>query len=709
MDTYVVKIRETFREEVYELIAELETVLLEMEKAPHDQDLIDRAFRAMHTIKGSSATCEFNDVASFTHDLETALDQVRQGKITATKELISVSLSARDQIKDMFDVYYCGGSADKTRAGSILASLRTLIPSLNEKNASLSSPERGKKKEPLAESMNNTVTYRIRFRPMNDIFTRGINPVYMISELRQLGTCRVFAQRDGIPLLNDFDIEACYTYWDMILTTNQDVNTIEDVFIFVKDECEVTIDIIDRDGSLDDEVSYKKLGDILLDRGDLTPDDLNVVLKAQKRFGEMLVEKGLVAADKVESALVEQQTVREAREKRQEADTASSIRVSIEKLDTLVNLVGELVTVQARLSQTSSLKGFPEFVSIAEEVERLTTNLRDNTMNIRMLPIGTTFSKFKRLVRTLSQELHKEIELTTEGADTELDKTVIERLSDPFTHLIRNSIDHGIETPEDREAHGKPRMGTIQLSATHVGANVVIQIKDDGKGLDSEVIRAKAVEKGLLSADADVSEKEIFMLIMEPGFSTAKTVTSVSGRGVGMDVVKKAIDALRGTIDINSQKGVGTTISLTLPLTLAIIDGFLVSVAGEFFVIPLSVVAECNQLTKSDVEAMHGRNIVNLRGSVVPYIHLREVFSIDGDRPAIEYVVIVEINQNRVGFVADQIIGQHQTVLKALGSMYRNTEGLSGATLLGDGTVALVLDVAALVKGVERDAVAAVG
>jgi len=341
-------------------------------------------------------------------------------------------------------------------------------------------------------------------------------------------------------------------------------------------------------------------------------------------------------------------------------------------------------------------------------VERLTVSLRDNTMSIRMLPIGTTFGNFKRAVRDLSSELGKEIELTTEGAETELDKTVIERLSDPLVHLIRNSIDHGIETPEVREAAGKPRCGTIHLSAVHSEAHVLIRIQDDGAGIDTGAVRAKAVEKGLIAPEAAPSDKELYALMLLPDFSTARKVTNVSGRGVGLDVVKKAIDALRGTIEISSARGAGATITLKLPLTLAIIDGFLTKIGSEHFIFPLSSVEECIELKRESVKS-NSRHLVNVRGHMVPYIRLREKFTVEGDTPEIEQIVIVGEDGHRVGFTVDTVVGQHQTVLKSLGAFYKGVEGISGATILGDGTVALILDLPKLVGAAEREENAVTG
>jgi two-component system chemotaxis sensor kinase CheA len=703
MDPIIEKLRETFREEAYELIAELESALLELEKNPSDMEQVGRVFRAMHTIKGSGASCEFHDIAGFTHELETAFDLVRKGKIPASKEIIDLALTARDQIQSMFDVYYENGSADDVKASQILDALKKLLPSSQGRGQGVAPSS------PLPTSNHHTpqegknVTYRIRFRPPRNIFSTGTNPLMLLEELRLLGPCRIVAQTEAIPYLEDYQSDECYTFWDIILTTNRGKNAIEDLFIFVKDASELSIDVIDEEGSIDSAAMYKKLGEILLDRGDLSQEDLQKALDSKKRVGEVLVERGIVTCEKIESALIEQQHVREIREQRQgaAAETGSSIRVPTSRLDSLVNLVGELVTVQARLSQTALMHGIPQFLSIAEEVERLTVSLRDNTMNIRMLPIGTTFSKFKRVVRDLSAELGKEIKLTAEGADTELDKTVIERLSDPLVHLIRNCIDHGIEAPDVREAASKPRTGTIHLSAVHSGPNVLIQISDDGAGLDTDAIRQKAVEKGLIAPDATPTDKELFAQILMPDFSTAKRVTNVSGRGVGLDVVKKAIDALRGTIEITSVFGKGATITLKLPLTLAIIDGFLTRIGSDHFIFELSSVQECIEL-KRETAQTSGRNLVNVRGSIVPFIRLRDQFNVEGEAPAIEQIVIVQEDDHRVGFAVDTVIGEHQTVLKSLGKYYRGVEGISGATILGDGTVALILDIPQLIRMVEQ-------
>ena len=696
--------KETYREEALELLSELEACLLEMEERPDDQELISRVFRAMHTIKGSGAMFGFDDIAKFTHEVETVYDLVRNGKIPVTKELIDLTLAARDLIRVMLDSSSVKDPSLEIKGQETISLLRKLVPhaSTGGETVPIYSTSPSSATIPAHELNENCKTYRIRFRPQKEIILNGINPLYLIRDLISLGHCKVVAQTTALPMLVDLNPEYCYIYWDIILTTDKGINAIKDIFIFVED-CELKIDVIDDHDTLDTDADYKKLGEILIERGDITPEDLKAVLESHKKLGELLVEKGIVGPAQIESAIAEQQHVREMRKERQTAEAVTSVRVPSEKLDTLVNLVGELVTLQSHLSQLAASRNDPSLLLVSEEVERLTENLRDNTMNIRMLPIGTTFSKFRRLVRDLSSELGKEIELTTEGAETELDKTVIEKLGDPLVHLIRNSIDHGIEMPQDRVASGKPRRGTVHLAAEHSGASVLIRITDDGTGLDREAIRSKAIERGLIQENAVLTDKDIFSLIFAAGFSTAKIVSNVSGRGVGMDVVKKAIDVLRGTIDISSQKGIGTTITLKLPLTLAIIGGLLVRIGGDHFVLPLSAVKECVELTAEASAKAHGSRLANVRGSIIPYIRLRDQFTINGTVPDIEQIVITEIEDNNIGFVVDEVIGEHQTVIKSLGRFYREVEGLSGATILGDGTVALILDISKIASLAEAE------
>ena len=684
----------TYREEAGELLAELETSLLELEETPDDSDLINRVFRAMHTIKGSGAMFGFDEIATFTHEVETVFDLVRNGKMTVSKRLLDLTLKSRDHICYLLSMS-ADEAVDRRDGDEIIAGLRQLVPhgALSQKSpgnvAVIQLPQLS------GDELAEEKTWRIRFHPEHNILMCGTNPISLINELRDLGVAHVVAQIDEVPPLSEIVSEQCYIYWDIILTTSRGEDAIRDVFIFVDDDCDLKIELIDSSGLIDRNEGYKKLGDILVERGDLSPVEMQKVLQLQKRFGELLVEQGVVSPEKVQSALVEQQHVKSVRKERSEApqqEAAASIRVPAERLDQLINLVGEMVTVQAHLTQVSMAGGDPVFIAISEEVERLTNELRDTALNIRMLPIGSTFSKFKRLVRDLSGELGKEIDMETHGAETELDKTVIEKLNDPLVHIIRNSIDHGIEMPAVRTAAGKPSAGTVFLGAEHSGDSVLITIRDDGGGLDRDAIRAKAVERGLLSATAELTDREIFAQIFAPGFSTASKVTSVSGRGVGMDVVKRGIDGLRGTIGVESVQGKGTTITLKIPLTLAIIESLLVKIGTDHFVLPLAMIEECVELSRGDVAAAHGRNVAVVRGSLTPYISLREQFGIAGERPDIEQIVIASVQGVRIGFVVDFVVGEHQTVIKPLGRIYQDVKGISGATILGDGTVALILD-----------------
>ncbi len=707
-----------YREEARELLAELETSLLDLEETPAEKDLVNRVFRAMHTIKGSGAMVGLDDIAAFTHEVETVFDLVRTGKMVVTKALLDLTLKSRDHISVLLDASSGFAEADKSQGEAIIASLRRLIPA--------SAPEATEQPQPtsmgaIPKAKSDDIkesTWRIRFQPNREMLISGGNPTGLINELRDLGTCLIKTHFDEVPLLDVLVPQHLYLYWDLLLTTSRDEAVIKDVFIFVEDDSRIKIELIDETDKPAGDDSYKKLGEILIERGDLSEDDLKKVLQKQLPLGELLVATGIVSSAKVESALSEQQHIKQIRQERtaQAPDAAASIRVPAERLDQLVNLVGEMVTVQARLTQIArTLRrktagkvkvetplDRTAIVSIAEEVERLTSELRDTALNIRMLPIGSTFTKFKRLVRDLSKELGKEVELETFGEDTELDKTVIEKLNDPLVHIIRNSIDHGVEMPEKRIAAGKPAAGTIRLGAEHHGDSVLITVHDDGSGINRDTIRKKAIELGMITAGADLTDQEILGHIFAPGFSLAAKVTSVSGRGVGMDVVKRNVEGLRGTIVVNSELGQGTTITLKIPLTLAIIESLLVKIGDSHFVLPLATVEECVELSRADIKASHGRNLAKVRGHLTPYICLRDQFSIGGNRPAIEQIVIVQVHGTRIGFVVDFVVGEHQTVIKPLGQMYKDVKGVSGATILGDGSVALIISPDYLAKMAER-------
>jgi two-component system chemotaxis sensor kinase CheA len=644
--------KQSFREEAREVLVDLEAALLELNENRADMELVGRVFRALHTIKGSGSMFGFEDLAAFTHNLETAFDQVRNGRLEISSELIDLTLAALDQIRAMLEEGSGTEAADPAACAEILAKVRKLagIPKSPAAVAKATAA-------PAAVGLDGpTRAWHIHFSPGPEMMLNGTNPLLLLKELGQLGGLSVRASMAGVPPIAELDPEHCYVSWDMVLATAACRDAIRDVFIFVADSCELTIE----------------------------PDPSDLQNAAQTAVAN--------AAETTARALEEPRTGLPGRRTYDKADTATSLRVPAVKLDQFVDLVGELVTVQARLSEVSARSDDPDVAAVAEEIERLTSALRENSMNIRMLPIRATFEKFRRLVHDLARDLGKDVELTMEGADTELDKTVIDQLGDPLMHLIRNSMDHGIEPAGVRAARGKRPTATIHLSARHAGASVLIGVSDDGGGIDCEAVRCRAIEKGLVAADAVLTDAETFALIFQPGFSTAKTVTDVSGRGVGMDVVRQRVDSLRGSIDVASKACEGTQVTLRLPLTLAIIDGLLVSVGDAFFVLPLANTLECIELTRSDVERANGKHLVNVRGELIPYIRLRQHFGIRTQAPEIEQIMMVETEEGRYGFVVDQVLGNCQTVIKNLGRFYRHVQVVSGATILGNGSVALIID-----------------
>jgi two-component system chemotaxis sensor kinase CheA len=661
---------DTFRQEAKELLELLEQVLLDLEHRPDDTDLIDSAFRALHTIKGSGAMFGFDAVAAFTHHVETAFDRVRKGSVPPSGELIAVTLAAKDHLRLLIEQ---PNAADPANGASILRDLQQVV---DRPAGAAAAPPPG------------PVTWRIRFRLAKDAMAMGTNPLLLLDELRGLGAATVTACTEDVPPLEAILPTECHLAWDVVLTTEKPRAAIDDVFVFVIDDMELDIAAVDTA----DEAT--RIGEILIDRGDVTRDAVDAALSSREPLGAILVNAGDLTQEKVTAALAEQQHVRA---ETRVTKTADSIRVPAERLDLLMDRVGELVIAQSRLTQVAAASNDSQVKSIAEEIERLALELRDTTMGVRTVPIGSLFGRFRRLVHDLSRELGKEIELITIGEETELDKTVIERLNDPLIHLIRNAVDHGLEAPEGRAAAGKPARGRITLAARHAGAEVLISITDDGRGLDRDRIQARAEDQGLMTPGAKLSDNELFQVIFQPGFSTAKEVTSLSGRGVGMDVVKRTIEALRGKIEIASTPGKGAELTLRLPLTLAIIDGLLVRVGKGRYVLPLSAVEECVELSTEEDARSRGRSFLNIRDDLVPFLRLRELFNASTPADRFQKVVIVSSGESRVGLVVDQVIGNHQTVIKSLSKLHADVETFSGATILGDGAVALILDVAHLV------------
>jgi two-component system chemotaxis sensor kinase CheA len=641
-----------FRQEAEELLDQLEQALLDLEQSADGRELIDSAFRALHTLKGSGAMYGFDEVAAFAHEFETAFDRVRKGLVAPSRALIAVALAAKDHIRTLIER---PDEADVAAGLGIIDDLRAVIHPDNPAAEPAVTAE-----IPSAE-VPPTV-WRIRFRLAEDALVTGTNPLLLLDELRGMGACTVTALTDRVPPLDEMEPEALYLGWEVVLATSQPRDAIDDVFMFVIDDMELLVERVNAEPAV--------------------PEAASVAPAA----ADPIVPMPATAADT--------KTKRET----DQAKTTNSIRVPAERLDELMDRVGELVIAQARLSQLVASSTDVNLKSVAEEIERLANELRDTTMGIRMVPIGSLFGRFRRLVHDLSHDLGKQIELITTGEETELDKTVAERLADPLVHLIRNSLDHGIEPPEQRLAAGKPPQGTIRLVARHAGTEILITISDDGKGLDRERIRAKAEEQGLLAPGVKISDTELFQYLFHPGFSTAREVTAISGRGVGMDVVKRLIEALRGTIDLATTPGQGTTITLRLPLTLAIIDGLMIRVGQGRYIVPLSAVEECVELSPAEDTRSTGRSFLNIRDELVPFLRLREVLGTKTPPDPYQKVVIVSSGDLRVGLVVDQVIGDHQTVIKSLSRLHADADAFSGATILGDGSVALILDIAQAVE-----------
>ncbi|MFP4643400.1 MAG: chemotaxis protein CheA [Spirochaetales bacterium] len=699
--------KEAFKEEAHELLNKLESTLLELEQNPSDNDALLSLFRTMHTIKGSAAMFGFDHTSSFAHTLENCLDDVKGGRVPFTADLADLTLKARDHIYSLLEFNGDPDDAAVARSKQIESdfvqaadALRPVREAAPDQSASAEGSSADTRVRSGYEQATMR-TYRIEFRPQPDIYKDGTNPLLLLNELAGLGLFGAVPHLDRIPPLSEMNPEVCSVSWTMFLTTEQPQSAVEDVFMFVEDSAKVVIEEIENleEATESNDAGYKRVGQILAERGIIDAMQAERAAAGQVRIGERLVEQG-VPQSEVDAALLEQQHVRKSRERFQSELSSSTIRVDSEKLDGLVDLVGELVTLQARLTSSAQKSNEPDVVTIAEGLERLVDELRDRTMTIRMVPVGSTFSKFRRLVRDLSESLGKKVNLATEGGETELDKTVIERLNEPLVHIVRNAVDHGIESPGQRKNTGKDETGTVLLRASHQGANVVIDVVDDGKGLDGEKLREKARERGIQVDEVD--ENDIYRVIFASGFSTADSVSEVSGRGVGMDVVRRQVEALGGSVRIDSTPGSGTTISLLIPLTLAIIDGLLVRVANGHYVFPLSSVSECIEFTRSEVDASKGQYIRN-RGHLLPFAYMRDVFGLGGTRPEHEQMVVVHGQNGDIGFIVDTVLGDHQTVIKDLGRLFRHIDGVSGATILGDGSVALVCDIARLQRVVHTE------
>jgi len=707
---------ETFSQEVDELLAAMEEALLGLEVASVDADCINSIFRAMHTIKGSSGLFGFDDVVAFTHEAETVLDRVRNGEREIDAELISVLLACKDHTAQIIQhVLFNEGEA---LPEALQQQSQALIAQLIGQAAGgmrSTQDEQADHFEVDPNTSDSSDNWVISLAFKQNALRNGMDPLSFIRYLQTLGRIsEVIITMPTIPRFEDMNPEDCYLNFKIAFNSSADKKTIEDVFEFAEDDCDIHIlppnsrqehYLLLLANMPEDQV--KRLGEMLIEIGALTEKEVALTLNEQrdedkeeaKPLGEMLLEKNILQQPVIEQALKKQEAVKQKVNKE-----SNYIRVDAAKLGYLINLVGELVISGAAMRLMVDKHGLSDVDDVASTMSHLVEDIRDTALQLRMVQIGETFTRFQRVVHDVSKELGKQIQLQITGGESELDKTVVEKINDPLTHLVRNSLDHGIETPAERLRAGKPEKGTIQLNAYHDSGRIVIQISDDGKGLDPERIVAKAVAKGLIKPDQALSKNEIYNLIFEPGLSTKEQASNLSGRGVGMDVVKRNIEALRGSVSVDSELGQGTTVTIHLPLTLAIIDGFMVEAQKERYIIPLSMVEECVEMSSDQWQIDEVQNYVNLRGQVLPYLRLGDFFHKDKKHPRTqrESLVVVRFGEAKAGFVVDELHGENQTVIKPLGKLFENLNGIGGATVLGSGDVALILDVQGLIQHAKK-------
>lgn len=658
-----------FRIEAGELLEQMEQGLLDLEHRLDDRALVDGVFRALHTLKGSGAMFGFDRLAAFTHHCETAFDRVRKGLAEATPELVAAVLDARDHMRALVEDPTSENADEERYLLSRLQAAVSVSSSDAEKPAAAPAPAAATAKP----ATGGATTWRIRFGLPENTLINGTNPLVFLDELRAMGECRVVLDRSALPPFEKLDPASLHFAWEVLLTTTKTRADIEDVFLFVMDEMSLDIE----------EVAHEAAAPVAASPAPRSAEPVVAAAPAD------------VPAERPE-AVVRNPSADAADPKLRRK--VESVRVPAERLDELMDRVGELVIVQSRLQQIAASSADIQLRTVSEEMERLCSELRVTMMVLRMVPVATLFDRYRRLVHDLQRETGKKIELTTDGESTEMDKTVIERLADPLVHLVRNAADHGLEDGDARRAAGKSETGTIRLSARQTGGEVIISVTDDGRGINRDRVRAKAEAAGLIQPGAVLPDQELLQLIFQPGFSTASSVTNLSGRGVGMDVVKKAIESLHGSIDLSSRPGEGSTVALRIPLTLAIIDGLLVRVGEGHYVIPLPAVEECIELTQEEDLKSRGRSFLSLRDTLVPFLRLRELFGSRSIPDPYQKMVVVSTGDERVGLIVDQIIGHHQTVIKSMSKLHDDVTTFSGATILGDGSVALILDVINLVS-----------
>lgn len=694
----------SFIEEANELLIDLEDSLLTLEEMPDDQDAVHRVFRVMHTLKGSGGMFGFNAVSDFTHHLESIYYKIRNGDLIITKEILTLTLKSVDLIKELLK------SPEETPENIRLTynALVKEIKSVSSEEKKTKSVESVVETETENENPNGVNTYYIHFEPNAEILQNGTNPLYLIDELIALGDSYVILNTQKVPEIDKLKLEDCYVSWEIILATKVDVGDIMDVFIFVEDDSAIDIQNLSPFNLLQYPEFEKAIQDF--EEQKILINTLELQKLGKKLIADQPPAKETYSKTKSVKKTISDKKDTQRKSEFQQAiapqplkgtNSYSTIRVSSQKIETLMNLVSEMVTSQARLNLLAEEIKRSDLSDAVENLEKITRQLRDNAFEISLIPIESMLTRFKRLIRDLSAELKKEVHFTAEGTDTELDKTIIENLSDPLLHIFRNAIDHGIEDNETRKKKGKPKVGSIKLKAFYSGTNVYIQIIDDGGGIDPEIIRKKAIQKGMIAADDILSKSEIIDLITLPGFSTAKTITEISGRGVGMDVVKKNLQKIQGELQIESTLGVGTTFTLKLPLTLSIIDGLIVNIDETPYIIPIPIINKIRPIAHSEVEKAFNNTLV-IDNEQIPFIYLRQHFESSSKAPDTEMMIVVNYEDKRMGIIFDKVEKQAQVVVKSIGKQFHHHDIISGASIMGNGQVALVLDTNKIINSREK-------
>ena len=674
-----------YKAENDELLQNMEDALMEIQENGMDDETINAVFRAAHTIKGSSGMFGIGYIVEFTHIAENLLDKIRNHKVEINDEIIELLLSCKDHMQILVD--FVMNDPESELDENIQSDSQALINELQKYlSPEISSePEEPKKEiiEKTQEDNDDEVQniYNVEAKFKSDTFSKGFDTNSFIEYLQEVGEIiEISTDFDAIASYDELDPLKCYLFYTIKLKSSKKKKKIKKVFDYIKDSVDLSIEKMEKEGLVQEVIEVKV--------------DDNVVEVEEKDIVEVIPAKVEPKKD-VEVEVKPKNIVKKPKQ-------TSSIRIEASKVDSLINLVGEMVIANASVMQKVSDEKNASLIESVAVVSRMLEELRENAMQIRMIPIGETFNKFKRIVHDTANKIGKKVDLVIKGGDTELDKTVIEKISDPLVHLIRNSIDHGIETPEVRDELGKVVTGTLELNAYHDAGFIAIEIVDDGKGLDTEVLLAKGIEKGLVSEDDELSEQEIFELILQAGFSTAKEVTDISGRGVGMDVVKRNINELHGTIEIDSKKSKGTKITIKLPLTLAIIDGFLTKVGDTNIIIPLDMLVECIELSSHTKEQMHNNSYINLRGSVLPLLNISTYFDIDSSNKSRTNVIVTQYGGQKMGIIVDELLGELQTVIKPMGRLFKNLNYFSGSTILGSGEVALIMDIPVMLSKMEH-------